>query len=341
MDLNVEIHARQGRYSGLLRRSDQPYTQTLDELCLGPDDTVTIKGRELSLGRLVRALVGYRPSDLELAFDERGQLALGTWLYRCVFGEQRFDADQIRLRIDTDDEHIARLPWPLLCRDGVFCCANGWSVTLGAGSPRNEVRLPPEPRLLLVMPEPAGVAPTQAEPHLEELETCLSAGLPTLRRGHQLQVARTWDEFVQQCREFRPELVYYYGHGIARGLDSTRLVFADADGRRLDRPVGDFAQVLCNLDPAPLLVYVNCCHGDAGGLLGAGRQLLRCIPAVITNRTLAHIDAARGQALALWEALLLQGESPHRALATLYARRIGPGGAVQCRCPLDDPGAAW
>ncbi|MDH3349836.1 MAG: hypothetical protein OEM02_17245, partial [Desulfobulbaceae bacterium] len=44
-------------------------------------------------------------------------------------------------------------------------------------------------------------------------------------------------------------------------------------------------------------------------------QLLPHIPAVVTNRTTAFIDAARPQALAFWEALLLKGETPHAALS--------------------------
>ena len=53
-----------------------------------------------------------------------------------------------------------------------------------------------------------------------------------------------------------------------------------------------------------------------------GRQLEDFAPAVITNRTVAHIDAARAQAMALWEDVLLKGVAPHRAMAGLY-RRLG------------------
>jgi len=108
-------------------------------------------------------------------------------------------------------------------------------------------------------------------------------------------------------------------------MESTYLLFASGQGDRLDRrPVADFAQVLRNLDRAPALVYVNCCQGDAGGDLGVGRLLEAFVPAVITNRTLAMIETAQAQALALWEALLMKGESPDAALALLYSRRIGP-----------------
>ena len=126
MDLNVEIRALQGGYTGRLQRSDQGFTQTLDQLRLGADDTVAIKGHELSLGSLVRALAGSKPDLLELAFDERGQLALGSWLYQAVFGDERFDADQVRLRIDTDESILPG------CR-GRCCAETGCSAAPTAG----------------------------------------------------------------------------------------------------------------------------------------------------------------------------------------------------------------
>jgi hypothetical protein len=66
------------------------------------------------------------------------------------------------------------------------------------------------------------------------------------------------------------------------------------------------------------LAYINCCLGDAGGFLGAGRQLGACVPAVVTNRTIAMIGAARAQALEFWEQVLLKGLAPHQAIQRLY-----------------------
>lgn len=51
-----------------------------------------------------------------------------------------------------------------------------------------------------------------------------------------------------------------------------------------------------------------------------GRQLSAFVPAVITNRTVAMVEAAQAQALALWEDLLLRGLAPHQAVARLYSR---------------------
>ena len=105
------------------------------------------------------------------------------------------------------------------------------------------------------------------------------------------------------------------------------MLFADQQGQVKDTPLPDLAAALQNLPEhgRPKLAYINCCQGDSGGLLGVGRQLLPHIPAVVTNRTTAFIDAARPQALAFWESLLLKGEAPHRALSATHARLGGLG----------------
>jgi hypothetical protein len=63
---------------------------------------------------------------------------------------------------------------------------------------------------------------------------------------------------------------------------------------------------------------MNCCQGDTGGFLGIGRQLEDFIPAVLTNRTVASVEAAQAQAIAFWENVLLKGVTPHKAVAALY-----------------------
>jgi hypothetical protein len=135
-----------------------------------------------------------------------------------------------------------------------------------------------------------------------------------------IRVAETWDDFVRLLKEFKPHLVYYYGHGESDG-QITRLVFAQGKERkRTDKAVADFALCLRNMEKPPLLVYVNCCLGDAGGFLGAGMQLGDFIPAVITNRAVAYISTAQTQAIVLWKNILLLAIPPHQAVATLYAR---------------------
>ena len=138
-------------------------------------------------------------------------------------------------------------------------------------------------------------------------------------------MAQTWGEFKkkiaeQNCKKHY-HLLYYYGHGIGNE-DYSRLVFAAGNPAEpiIDRPVADLATCLSQSDYQPLLAYINCCQGDTAGLLGAGHQLLRMIPVVVTNRTVARIDAARQQAMVFWKATLLERIPPHTAISQMYSR---------------------
>ena len=118
-------------------------------------------------------------------------------------------------------------------------------------------------------------------------------------------------------REQQPEVLYYYGHGVG-DRRKTRLVFTNQHGKRIDVPMVDVAQCLRQMDRPPAVAYVNCCLGDAGGLLGAGQQLSTAVPAVVTNRTMARISASQKQAKHFWRAVLLEGQAPHHATSEMY-----------------------
>lgn len=319
----VEIGKSGDQYSGSLHQGDPEKAQSLPDLKLGTEAEIEIKGKSYRLGDLIHALIGYQESDLKLAFDERGQLQIGQYLYDQVFAALHLheqNENEIDVRILTQDEHIARLPWVLLNRRGIFLAAAGWSVALASTIDTRDCELPPSPKMLVVAPQPDDFPNTRAEPHLEALEDLLSASDHRLSFGNHLRAAYTWEEFTQAIKEFEPQIVYYYGHGVG-DMHTARLVFAAGKHQqRKDVPVADFALWLREMTVPPCLVYVNCCLGDAAGFLGAGIQLEDFVPAVITNRTVAKIDAAQAQAMALWESILLKGIAPHRAVAKLYGR---------------------
>ena len=321
----LEIERDDGAYKGHLHRGDPTRAVVLEGLQLGADANVDIDGEKHRLGTLVDKLLAFDLDFIRTVLDERGQLALGRHLYRQTMRRVEplralpAEAD-IRLRIVADEtqEEVARLPWVLLARDGIFLCATGWSAGLchrRSGVADHE--LPPSPRMLVVAPEPGGVRPTKAAEHLDELEDRLASADSALVRGKHLAVARTWDDFRALAAELRPSVVYFYGHGEG-DRRSSRLLFADASGKRRDVPLTDFAHHLRRAGNAPLLAYVNCCGGDAGGVLGAGWQLGTFVPAVLTNRTAAYAGAARRQALEFFDATLTQGVAPHAAVAGLY-----------------------
>ncbi len=322
----VEIQKKGNAYTGSIQQDGPAQVTELSDLQLGPKVVITIKGQSYSLESLTNALIAYHENDLKLAFDDRGQWEIGQHLYAQIFGHLKQSASSLKdvdVRIKTEEEWIARLPWCLLAHNGIFLCTVGWSVALS--SLREAVdccELPPSPKMLIIAPQPANVAATKAEPHLEALEEMLSAADHRLSFGKHLKLVRTWEEFTAALKTFKPQIVYYYGHGKG-DFNSSRLLFASGKDHVCKAvPVADVALQLRQLSVPPCLAYINCCQGDAGGFLGVGMQLEDFIPAVITNRTVARIDAAQAQALALWESLLLKGVPPHKAVANLY-RKMG------------------
>jgi len=284
------------------------------------DAEIHIKDHTLSLGQLVDSLLAFQSGPLEDAFDERWQLEVGQYLYEQIFrAAENIKPELLRdgpieVRIITRDEHIARLPWVLLSRNGVFLSAAGWSVAFSSSTHCQDHELPPSPQTLICLPEPAGVPRTNATVHLDDIEDMLSASDRLLIRDRKLRVVTNWEDFLQATHEFRPHVVYYYGHGIG-DVNTSRLVFASRKkNERIDVPIVDVANELRSVnDSSPLLVYLNCCYGDVGGILGAGRQL-SFVPAVITNYTLANIPAAQAQGRSLLQSILLDAKPPHVAI---------------------------
>jgi hypothetical protein len=188
----LAIERQEGAYQGRLHRGDPAQGLVLEDLELGPDVKITIDAKAYRLGTLVDKLTAFDTRFLKAVLDERGQLTLGSHLYEQTFGRlETFRSlpteGDIRLRIvvGEGEEQIARLPWALLFRRGVFLCANGWSVglchQLGAG---RDCELPPSPRILVAIPEPAGV------PAARITSTSLRASSPATTRC--CSAAATW-----------------------------------------------------------------------------------------------------------------------------------------------------
>jgi hypothetical protein len=323
--LYIAIQEADGGFSGHIHAGDETRGYRLPDLDLAKT-AQPIEGRDWTLGNVVDAIRLYQKKYLD-ALDERAQLDIGRHLYRQTLGRLP-DGDQTRLRehktlsvkIQTESEWIARLPWNLLAEWGIFFTAEGWSVSICRKPDDSKHKLPPSPRLLLIAPEPPKWNNTLGKKHLADLTKMLSQRDKLFTPGKNLAIVATWEEFVETVPNFRPELIYYYGHGTGDAR-ITRLIFESGPKRKADpRPITDFARALSGLDQPPLLAYINCCLGDAGGFLGAGMQLGDKIPAVITNRTLAEVPVARTQAMTVWENILFNGEAPHEAVSRLYAQ---------------------
>ena len=294
------------------------------DFTLTPETPVHLKGQIFKLGELLAALIDHKTDWLYQWFDERGQLDTGAFLYDALFGSQPPEkitggAPRCDLRINTTDEDIARLPWILIAQRGVFLATAGWSIALGAIGAETDCELPPSPKLLVAAPESTDWPTTEAEAHIKELQDQLSAADASYIDDSRLHVARTWKAFLAELSKFQPDILYYYGHGTG-DRHRTHLVFAEENGSACEISIADLAVELRNRLLQPLLVvYINCCQGDAGGILGAGRQLVNVAPVVLTNRTSAFVNAARAQGLAFWDDLIVRGLAPQQAVMGLYA----------------------
>ncbi len=330
MPLFIEIERSGDQYTRKLRLAGEPDAFESREARLGRSATVEIKQSSYDLGWLVSALVGYRRDDLDRVYDAKGQLQLGRFLNEQLLGglnpatRKGLAGEIADLRIVTCDEHAARLPWALLANENGFLSTSGVCVSLARALPACDCELPPSPRILVVAPEPPDKKETYAEAHLAALEERLSSADRQLRRGRQITVVESWSEFRQQVKTSRFDALYFYGHGEG-DVDASYLVFRSDDPYRHERVLmADVADVLRNAAGGPPLVaYVNCCRGDSGGLLGAGWQLGSFVPAVITNATVATVEAAQAQGVAVWTSLLVDGAPPHRAVGEIRTKLAG------------------
>jgi hypothetical protein len=264
----VELYPTHARYNGLLYADNAAARHPLGTVRLSPTDAIVLRGQTYSFATLLQTLITSEPKQLAALFDLRSQLELGQQLYAQTLGQlpenerQRLHAaGAVELRIVTNDEELARLPWHLLAQDGHFLSAMDWSVALAQGRETVDCELPPSPRLLVVAPRPYNSPATLTEQHLEALEEMLSTHDPLLTWGRHLRLVERWEEFVQQLAEFEPQLVYYYGHGKGDAAQS-ELIFTSGVERQLHKvAVADFALHLRRSASPPALVYVNCCQG--------------------------------------------------------------------------------
>ncbi|KPA10945.1 hypothetical protein MHK_008848 [Candidatus Magnetomorum sp. HK-1] len=279
------------------------------------DDPIEWDGQEYTLSELSTALLTNKES-----LDERFQLILGHHLYSQIFGDTSLDLEMNlhkEIRIISEDENICRLPWQLLAKDGQFLIHNNCSIMLSCKKDFQDAVLPELPKILMIMPQPATLEKTDADNHLNALNEQLSMVHPRYSSNEYMQVVKTWKDFKHKIQTFQPHIIYYYGHGIGT-TDASRLVFCDKHHKSHEVSMIDFSQKLRKLETPPTIAYINCCYGDTGGLIGAGKQLGDFIPAVITNRTEVYIEDAQHQGLAFFKRVLLDGEEPHVAVNLIY-----------------------
>ena len=147
---------------------------------LGPSERLRLGGVESTLGEIVARLAD---GTWEHAawLDERGQLEIGRKLFEETFGglEPLAGCDAVDLRIVADEEHLLRLPWPLLNRRGILLIHEAWSMSFSADTqPMQPVTLASHPHVLIVNPDPYPDLPTGGADHANDLRALLRGDSP-------------------------------------------------------------------------------------------------------------------------------------------------------------------
>ena len=301
------------------------YGCDLEDIRLEADRPVAIKGNTFPLADLVVALIDHDEDYMRLAFDHRGQLELGRLLFDETLGKAGPELLDLLLddgivkevRINSPDEFVGRLPWVLLaCREGRFLSALNCGIDMSHGEspvPTEMEAFPATPKFLAAAPRVAGRDETDGDNHIRDLRNMLEAVDARYATDALFRRVETFRDFSDELGSFKPHVIYFYGHGTGDG-DASGMLFGDHD-----IPAANLADVVRKLPlrDRPLLAYVNCCRGDSGGVLGAGHQLSDLIPAVVSNNTLAVVEAARAQAEVFFRDVVVERRPPHEAMGNL------------------------
>jgi hypothetical protein len=191
------------------------------------------------------------------------QRQIGSALYSAVFGPDGLGDPGRWLHIvpvlsptaglDENEQFlsfICRIPWALLTREHgpnarflVLDEVEPVAVTIDAAPDRanpdwfRSVKLPPYPRLLLVIPQVQTGQPTQGDVHSEELLAALVPYYGQAGLADHIRVVRTFAEFQQALRSrvLDPHIIYFYGHGRTSGFGT---FFEFQNDNRLPDPRG-------------------------------------------------------------------------------------------------------
>lgn len=219
----------------------------------------------------------------------------------------------VRLRIWTEHEGLLSLPWRLTTWNRQWLRNSGWTFELTSlEEPTETLALHTPCRILVVVPQYDAAVDRLPDlagsAHLAALTERLGKIEPRRLEKDYFQTCHSTSGFFDKLANFRPELVYYFGHG---STDANRpvLEFGKAGGGRLL-----IAQLKGKLgEHPPRILFLNGCYTGAGGQASAGMVLSPDIPLVIGVRTQAFRQYAEDSALD-WFSAVLRGEDPVAAL---------------------------
>lgn len=216
------------------------------------------------------------------------------------------ESRSIRARIIAADATLSALPWRLT-RWGQSRLAESvaqWTFEVARdpdGGPVVQISWPP--RILVIAPH-AGDPPLPVDDHVAHLRQRL-LGLSERYEGEPFwQVARS-SEVIKACSRFRPDLVYYFGHGQP---------LAGRPCALLDDGPFPFDGLLALFDAPPRAVYLNGCWSAGAGWMQVGPALAPKVPLVLTQPTVTWTKRAGEQALDWMDHVVGRSVDPIEAL---------------------------
>jgi len=117
----IEIERRAGNYEAMVYKGRRDLATHLPSLALAPNALINSQDKQFSLAQVVNSLIDFHPDQARNTFNERWQLDVGQYLYNQIFKaipdfrDASLRQQGVEVRILSDDEHITRLPWQLLC----------------------------------------------------------------------------------------------------------------------------------------------------------------------------------------------------------------------------------
>ena len=149
----VEIKNSEGKYSGKVYKNRFDTFWEIADLAIGKQATVKINNQDLPLSDVIDRMLRYRLEDRENLFKEDGQLTIGKHLFSAIFNSlpeverKTLKREGNEIRILSDDEYAARLPWTLLADLETFLSARNTTVVLSSRTDWDKCLLPPSPKI--------------------------------------------------------------------------------------------------------------------------------------------------------------------------------------------------
>jgi hypothetical protein len=349
------IYIRRGA-NGSLERSEAPTADPTQWLPTGLSEDMIIDGpTPKRLNELFDEWSKIENiTDIETELDLKTQYSIGRQLCRAL-GAPAFlkTTDWLHLvplarsEDETFFDLFCRIPWNMIGRDDtptpMFLARDPTqlgSITIDAspsanGSARySDVRMPPYPRVLLVIPSKLNTErrPTRADEHLQQLNDSMIA--PYEKQGIRKRIAHvsTFEEFEHLLRDgidgLAPHIVYFYGHADAF-YDTSAFLFDDPNSDAgewigIDKIEIALKEGYRKLGNFPPVIWVNACKSASAKRNSFLRALAPLASTVLATRTLATVKDSRALAEVALPLIAINGQAPHSALRMAFRAKMPP-----------------